>query len=95
MTAWVVRARRRGEHERWFLDYSVEGGGWNVGVLGSATDRQSVGALVEAAYPGEAAVRTRNWTSQLASFRAIQPGDLVLTPVKSKGALALGACRDG
>lgn len=86
MTAWVVRAGRRGESEQYNLEHGRATVGWpKLGDLSECTSRENVRALVEAAEPGIPAGRAANYTAQLWAFRnTIQAGDLMVLPLKSK-----------
>ncbi len=92
--AWVVRAGRDGEQEQANLDRSTATIAWNVGDLTSATSRDDVRAVMDAAYPDDSPGRRANHTGQVWAFRSlIQPGDLVVMPSKLRpGYLYLGKC---
>ncbi|MBZ6132071.1 MULTISPECIES: CBS domain-containing protein [Streptomyces] len=87
MRAWVVRAGENGERERSALEEGVLVVGWDRLAMGDLTDsatRDEVRAAVAAAYPDEGPYTIGNWTGQLYRFvREIQPGDLVVLPLKS------------
>lgn len=86
MTAWVVRAGRHGENEQYNLDHGRATIGWaGIGDLAGCRTRDDVKALLEAAVPGMSQGRLSNNAGQLWAFRsAIEPGDLIVMPLKSK-----------
>jgi restriction system protein len=92
MTVWVIRGGRYGEDENWCLQNRTAGAAWNeVPSLQSANSREDVRTLVERVYPGESPCRVANWTGQLWAVRnSIKPGDLVVMPMKTTKALAIG-----
>ncbi|MFD0208827.1 CBS domain-containing protein [Streptomyces hirsutus] len=87
MRAWVVRAGENGERERAALEEGVLVVGWDrlaMGDLADAVTRDDIKAAVAAAYPDEGPYTIGNWTGQLHRFvHEIQPGDLVVLPLKS------------
>ncbi|MER6843787.1 CBS domain-containing protein [Streptomyces platensis] len=85
MRAWVVRAGENGEREQAALDDGVLLVGWlGLGDLARTTTRDGIRASVAAAYPDEGPYTVGNWTGQLYRFvHEIQPGDLVVLPLKS------------
>lgn len=86
MTAWVVRAGARGANEGFNLDRGRATIGWpNLGDIAACRSREDVRALVESREPGIPANRASNYTAQLWAFRnTIQPGDLIVLPLKSR-----------
>lgn len=95
MSAWVVRGGRAGEHEQWNLVHGRATIGWApIRDLSLCSSRDDVRALVSSAYPGNTPVSVGIQTGQLWAFRhSIQPGDLVVMPLKSRqGYVALGRC---
>ncbi|RSN48684.1 hypothetical protein DMH12_26380 [Streptomyces sp. WAC 04229] len=87
MRAWGVRAGENGERERAALREGLLGTGWDrlsmEDLVGTAT-RADIRAAVAAAYPDEGPYTIGNWTGQLYRFvHEIQPGDLVVLPLKS------------
>ncbi|MFC8567642.1 CBS domain-containing protein [Streptomyces sp. NPDC057245] len=87
MRAWVVRAGENGERERSALEEGILVVGWDrlaMGDLTGSATRDEVRAAVAAAYPDEGPYTIGNWTGQLYRFvHEIQPGDLVVLPLKS------------
>ena len=97
-SAWVVRAGRNGEHEQWNLEHGRATIGWApIGDLSACSSRDDVKALVCAAYPDKSPTSQGMQAGQLWAFRqSIQPGDLVVMPLKSRqGYVALGRCTGG
>ncbi|MDQ7993599.1 MAG: restriction endonuclease [Propionicimonas sp.] len=95
MTAWVVRAGARGEAEQLNLQQGVATIGWrDIGDLSIRSSREQVRALVDQTYPSFSAPKAANITGQLWAFRnSIQPGDLVIMPLKTQPAdLTFGRC---
>ncbi|WP_152185147.1 restriction endonuclease [Segeticoccus rhizosphaerae] len=97
MAAWIVRVGRVGEREGWALENNVAGGGFReVGDLSSATSRDQVKEAVKAGYPSASVGRQNNFAGQLWALRgAIQPGDVVVMPLKTTKKIALGFCTRG
>ncbi|MDI3095929.1 CBS domain-containing protein [Streptomyces rochei] len=87
MRAWVVRAGENGERERVALEEGVLVVGWDrlaMGDLAGSATRDEIRTAVAAAYPDEGPYTIGNWTGQLYRFvHEIQPGDLVVLPLKS------------
>ncbi|MFB6753116.1 CBS domain-containing protein [Streptomyces sp. NPDC056353] len=87
MRAWVVRAGENGERERVALEEGVLVVGWDrlaMGDLAGSATRAEIRTAVAAAYPDEGPYTIGNWTGQLYRFvHEIQPGDLVVLPLKS------------
>lgn len=94
-SAWVVRAGRYGEHERWNLEHGRATIGWEpIGNLSGCTTRSDVQHLVDGGYPENSPLSRSGYAGQLWNFRqAIVPGDLVVMPLKTqRGYVALGRC---
>lgn len=92
MRAWLVRAGRAGERERWALATGRTGGGFGgVADLSGAATRDEVLAAVVAAKPDAKEQAARNFTAQLWALRGrIEVGDLVVMPLKSSPQIAIG-----
>lgn len=98
MTAWIVRAGRHGEREQWALQNNLAGVGFHeVPDMTNTKSRDDVFALIEAAFPSSPPMRIVNFTGQLWALRnTIQPGDLVVMPLKtSPGKIAMGVVTSG
>ena len=92
MALWVVRAGRHGENETYALDNNLVVIGWEgVGDLANCTERDHVGKLVAETYPDDRPAALPVWTGELWAIRTrINPGDLVVLPLKTRSALAVG-----
>ncbi len=90
--AWMVRSGRRGEHENLALDEALVMLGWpELQDLSSYKDRSALRDLVIGTYPDATKQRVANWTGQLwTMLHRMQVGDLVVLPLKSKPAIAIG-----
>lgn len=90
--AWVIRAGRRGERDAWALENGFSGGGWKeVPDLTSCSTKEQVAEVVSAAYAGGAAGKIANFVGQTWALRSrIQPGDLMVLPLKTTKQIALG-----
>ncbi len=93
MTAWVIRAGKHGEREQWCLTNGAAGGGWDeVGDLSGCQSRADVRKMVDAALPGTTAGLRANHAGQLWGLLHVQPGDIIILPLKMTKALAFGIC---
>lgn len=98
MTAWVVRGGRLGENEHWNIAQQRVTIGWpEIGDLSDCHSRESVRALVDDADPSAKSMTRANHTGQLWAFRnSINPGDLIVMPLKSKpGYIQFGRATGG
>lgn len=97
MSAWIVRHGVNGEHEEWALTNGRAAIGFDeVGDLTDFADKAQVRVAVDAAYPTAPTGRQIVYTSQLWAMRGgIQPGDLVIMPMKTTRKLAIGVCVSG
>jgi restriction system protein len=95
-TAWVIRSGRYGERDSWALKHGCSGGGWaEVPDLTKATSRDQVARIVTDTYPGSDAL-IANYTGQLWALRGrIQPGDLLVMPMKTTKQIAIGRVAGG
>lgn len=94
MTAWVVRGGSLGENEAFALKNNLATVAWEVPDLSGCQSREDVRALVDQLYPNDTPSRRGAQAGQLWAFRgSIEPGDVVVMPLKTKsGYLALGRC---
>lgn len=92
MRTWLARAGRHGESEQFALDHDVVGIGWpDLGDITDAGSRDAVLARLHATYAGDSDKRLLNFASQIWAFRSrIEIDDLVVLPLKSTPALAIG-----
>ncbi|XVS61869.1 restriction endonuclease [Actinosynnema sp. CA-299493] len=96
MRAWLARAGKAGERERWALTTGHTGGGFgDVADLSGASTREAVLEAVLAAVPEAKEQAARNFTAQLWALRErIGVGDLVVMPLKSSPHVAIGRIGD-
>ena len=92
MRAWLVRAGRAGERERWALAEGCTGGGFGgVPDLSEADSRADVLAEILRGLGPVPENRARNFAAQLWALRGrMSVGDLVVMPLKSSPHLAIG-----
>jgi restriction system protein len=97
VSAWIVRAGRYGEREQWALENGVAGGGFHeVPDLSPCGTKEQIRNVVERGFPGDPPGRLAIFTGQLWALRdTIQPGDLIVMPMKTTKRLAIGECRSG
>jgi hypothetical protein len=90
-SVWLIRAGHLGEAEQLCLDDGLCGIGWpDLPDLAALTSVQ-VAERIEAVYQGDPAGRIANSKVQVRDFMAIEVGDIVLMPLKSKrGLVAVG-----
>lgn len=93
MALWVLKGGSRGEFESRILDNSLLILGWTaIGDLSKCADRADFERLYRAAYPEATQGRVSNHVGQLFAFvRTAQTGDLVVVPLKTRSAIAIGA----
>lgn len=93
MTAWVIRAGRDGENEQWCLEHGYAGVGWNeFKDISAVSSKEAMRARVDSARPEATSGARAQWTTQLWALRAIEPGDLVVMPMKTTQTIAIGVC---
>ena len=92
MTVWLTRAGRYGERETLALEQGLSVIGWEeVPDLAGATSRSAIEEIVRTSYPDAGKGRIANWVGQLWAFRErMQEGDLVVLPLKTQAAIAIG-----
>ncbi len=92
MAVWLVRAGRSGEREEFALEHGVAVIGWDeLPDLSGVSSREEIEELLREAHPGDKPNRLRNWAAQIWTFVGrIQPGDLVVLPLKHRSAIAVG-----
>lgn len=90
--AWVIRSGSHGERDAWALESSCSGGGWaEVEDLTGCSTRDDVAHATAKAYAGAADAKLANFTGQLWALRGrIEPGDLMVMPMKTTKQIALG-----
>ncbi len=94
MAVWLVRAGKRGEREQIALDNGLALIGWDeLPDLSNIQSQEEMKSLFDLVYPDEKEKTVANWVGQVWSFfRRIQPGDLIVLPLKSQSAIAIGKC---
>ena len=92
MRAWLARAGRLGESEALALTDNLVVIGWpELPDLSGQGTRESLMELLEQAYPDASSKRLLNWQAQLWAFlHTIAEGDLVVLPLKTTSAVAIG-----
>lgn len=90
--AWLVRAGRLGEREALALQDSLVVIGWlELPDLSGQDTRESLMKLLQQTYPDASPKRLLNWQAQIWAFlHTISDGDLVVLPLKTKSAVAIG-----
>ncbi|ODT23719.1 CBS domain-containing protein [Microbacterium sp. SCN 69-37] len=94
MRAWMVRGGRKGQREQAALSAGRALIGWSeVGDLTNLS-REQIREALTAVHPSASNYLIGNWTGQLDRFvNEMQVGDIVVMPLKSDGALAIGTVR--
>lgn len=88
---WIVRLGKYGEYEGRALETGELATGWSIRDLRTATTREAVLAALQEAEPQEKLGTLQNWAAQLNQLRNVMAaGDLVVTPLKTTGQLAIG-----
>lgn len=88
---WLVRLGKFGEQEAHALGSGELVTGWENLNLSTGSSREAILPLLQAAYPDEKAGTLQNWAVQLNQFRnVVEVGDLVVTPMKTTGQVAIG-----
>ncbi|MEN6478164.1 MAG: hypothetical protein ABFD20_00825 [Anaerolineales bacterium] len=92
MTVWLVRAGAQGENEQFALDHSIAVVGWDeVPSLQGCSSRDEVLAVLQQVNPNDSLNRLKNHAAQLWAFVGrIAVGDLVVLPLKTRTAIAIG-----
>lgn len=92
MSVWLARAGRNGENEALAIENNIVTIGWSeLGDLSNIEDRQGLYGVFETTYPDASKGRTANHVGQLWAFRArFEVGDLVILPLKTQSAIAVG-----
>jgi restriction system protein len=92
MALWAVRAGKHGENENYALENNVVTIGWeDLGDLSGIKTRDALNELMEATFSDQKVTTRRVWTGEVWALRdRMQKGDLVVIPLKSRAALAVG-----
>jgi len=92
MAVWIVRAGKQGESETLALEQNLAIIGWSeLPDLSSVTSRGDLEQVLLAAYPQAKPKTTTMWVAQVWAFlRRIEKGELVVLPLKTRSAIAVG-----
>jgi restriction system protein len=92
MSVWVVRAGKTGENEQTALENGLVTIGWNeLPDLSGIHDRQGMADVYRQSNPEASTAKVSNALGQLWSFCSrIQNDDLVVLPLKTQAAVAVG-----
>ncbi|MFC4222306.1 restriction endonuclease [Lysinibacter cavernae] len=96
-SAWVIRSGKFGERDQWAISNGLSGAGFpEIPDLTGCTTREDVAEIVRTSFPEISAPSLANITGQLWALRArIQPGDLLIMPLKTTKQIAMGRVRTG
>ena len=92
MSVWLVRAGRNGEQEQRALEKGLVTIGWNdLPNLSAIKSRDELRNLYEQKYPDSKKMRIVNQVAQIWAFIGrINEGDLIILPLKTQSAIAVG-----
>ena len=92
MAVWLVRAGKYGDAEQSALERSVVTIGWNeLPDLSTVNDREELANIYRKLNPDASAGKVANHVGQVWAFRSrIEKNDLVILPLKSRSAIAIG-----
>jgi restriction system protein len=92
LAVWLVCAGRYGETESLALEEGLAVLGWDaLPNLSGVEACEDLGRIMRETYPNEKAAAVDNWLGQVWAFRGrIKVGDLVVLPIKSRSAIAVG-----
>jgi restriction system protein len=97
MAVWLVRAGRSGEREDFALKDGLAVIGWDeLPDLSGVSSREEIAELLRARHSEAKPKTLTNWASQVWTFVGkIQPGDLIVLPLKRRSAIAIGRATGG
>lgn len=97
MAVWLVRAGRSGEREDFALENGLAVIGWDgLPDLSGVSSREEIEELLRARHSEAKPKALTNWASQVWTFVGkIQPGDLIVLPLKRRSAIAIGRAAGG
>ncbi len=97
MALWLVRAGRHGERETVALEKGVAAIGWDeLPDLAKVSSKEELGELYKTRYPDEQKATVSNRVGQVWAFREkIKTGDLIVLPLKTRSAIAIGEVTGG
>lgn len=92
MAVWGVRAGKHGENESYALENNVLVIGWDeIGDVGALSNREQIASRIVSAYPDIRPTTVPIWTGEIWAFKdRIQETDVVVLPLKTRSALAIG-----
>lgn len=92
MTVWGLRAGRHGENESYALDNNVIVIGWEkLGDVSACGSREEIAELMAASFPDVQSTTLPIWTGEVWALKErIRKGDVVVLPLKTRSALAIG-----
>src|SRR5262245_17241291 len=92
MTLWMLRGGRAGERERRMLEEGVLSVGWpELPDLTSVDSAEALAGIYRTTYPDARETRVAGHAAQIFDFiRTARPGDLVVMPLSSRPAAAIG-----
>ncbi|MBF6606701.1 MAG: restriction endonuclease [Chloroflexi bacterium] len=92
MTLWVVRGGSHGQYEDRFVEQSIVGLGWGeMPDLLTFETREAMRSAFQLAEPDASAGRVGVIVGQLWAFaHSMEPGDLVVSPLKTRNQVAVG-----
>ena len=95
MAIWMVRAGKNGEREEFALENNLALVGWDeLPDLSPIGSRDDLKALMVATFPEAKPSMVWNYVGQVWAFRdSIQAGDLVILPLKTRSAIAIGTAK--
>lgn len=103
MAIWLVRAGGSGERENYALENNCVVIGWRqIPDLNDITSKEELADIIRAKYSDASKGKVSNWRGQIWAFsKRINIGDLVILPLKTRSAIAIGKvvgeyrCNDG
>jgi restriction system protein len=92
MAVWLVRAGKYGDAEQTAIEKNIVTIGWNdLPDLSTVNEKDALAELYTQLRPDASAGKVANHVGQVWSFRSrIQNGDLVVLPLKTQSAIAIG-----
>ncbi len=92
MAVWLVRAGKHGENEQSAIENKLVTIGWNeLSDLSPFQSREALTDLFVQAHPNDSKPKVSNEVGQIWAFRGrIEEGDLVVLPLKTQSAIAIG-----
>ena len=97
LTAWMIRAGKRGEREDFAINGGLAGGGFSeVPDLTAFSTIEEVRTIVRDSYPRCSKGKISTIVGQLWRLRSrVRPGDVVVLPLKTTSEIALGVVTGG